>query len=106
MERRNENRVGFEHCHWRQRSADAVGFLGMLGKYTDAVGKPVAHCFTEAGLCLRIADGQSVSQTLLSPQKPMVGCGKDSISLGGRVEVRTGNLELRTKSSTLSASYF
>lgn len=58
---------------WRQGSADAVGLLGMLGKYTDAVGKPVVHCFTEAGLCLRLADGWAVSQTLLSLHKPIVG---------------------------------
>lgn len=91
---------------WRQHSADAVGLLGMLGKYTDAVGKPVVHCFTEAGLCLRLDYGHRVSQTLLSLHEPLVGCGKDSIYLDGHVEVRTGNLELRTKTSTLSASYF
>lgn len=64
----------------RQRSADAVGFLGMLGKFTDGLRKTglVAECLTEAWTDLRLAERQRCRH-YLSVERSIMSRGQDEI---------------------------
>jgi hypothetical protein len=54
MEGSNETGWDLNTATRRQRSADAVGSLGMLGKYTDGIRETGLDCLTEAWLALHL----------------------------------------------------
>lgn len=62
----------------RQLSADAVGLLGMLGKFTDSLRETglVVQCLTEAWTDLRLAVRQRCRH-YLSVERSIMGCRQD-----------------------------
>lgn len=80
MERSNETGWDLNTATRRQRSADAVAFLGMLGKFTDGLRETglVAQCLTEAWTDLRLAERQRCRH-YLSVERSMMRRGHNEI---------------------------
>jgi len=77
MEGSNETGRDLNTATRRQPSADAVGFLGMLGKYTDGIRETGLDCLTEAWLALHLAGYAYGSWTV--PQTLLVNVGVNNV---------------------------